>query len=212
MLDLFCGAGGCSAGYHRAGFDVTGVDIAPMPGYPFAFIQADALDFLSQYGREYDVIHASPPCQGYSITARMPWVPAYPMLIKQVRDALTATGRPYVIENVPGAPLRNPILLCGLMFGLLVIRHRLFETMPFMLGPEHTPHPTDIATHSFRAYSSFANGATHITMAGHNFSRKDAAIATGLDWMTRDEQAEAIPPAYTEWIGAQLMSALGMDG
>jgi DNA (cytosine-5)-methyltransferase 1 len=210
LLDLYSGAGGAAVGYHRAGFDVTGVDIRPMPRYPFAFHQADALEFLAEHGSEYDVIHASPPCQGYSVTSSMPWVPEYPKLIEPVRAALKRTGRPYVIENVPGAPLINPIILCGLMFGLKVFRHRLFETSPFMLGPAHSPHPSGTVTNSFRAYSSFDNGATHISMAGHNFRRTDAVIALGgdCDWMTRDELAEAIPPAFTEYIGRRLMEIL----
>lgn len=212
LLDTFCGAGGCTKGYQRAGFRVVGVDIVAQPHYcGDDFVQADALEFIAQHGREFDVIHASPPCQGYSVTAAMPNVKDenYPKLVPQVRALLQATGRPYVIENVPGAPLLNPIVLCGLMFGLKVFRHRLFETQPFILGPQHIKHPKDSVTNSFRAYSAFERGATHISLAGHNFKRADGALAMGgVDWMTRGELAQAIPPAYTEWLGRQLWAAL----
>lgn len=127
-------------------------------------------------------------------------------MIEPLRQLLASTGRPYVIENVVGAPLDNPVLLCGTMFGLRVFRHRLFETLPVLfVSPLHTRHPKGSKTNSFRHYSSFSNGATHISMAGHNFSRRDAALATGIDWMNREEMAQAIPPAYTQWIGEQLM-------
>ncbi len=212
LLDLFCGAGGCGVGYHRAGFDVVGVDIAPQPRYPFEFHQGDALEYLAAHGKEFDAIHASPPCQAYSVTASMPNVKAdnYPKLIEPVRDALMATGKPWIIENVIGAPLQYPVMLCGLMFGLKVYRHRLFETSFFMLQPPHEMHSKDSVTNSYRAYSSFGNGATHISMAGHNFKRVDAVAALNGDceWMTREELAEAIPPAYTEWIGKQLIERM----
>ena len=130
LLDLFCGAGGAAMGYHRAGFDdITGVDIKPMPRYPFKFIQGDALEYLAAHGAEYDVIHASPPCQAYSIMQHANHMRKdHPDLVDSVRDALKQTGKPWIIENVPGAPLIDPILLCGLSFGLRVIRHRLFES------------------------------------------------------------------------------------
>lgn len=210
LLDLFSGAGGAGMGYHRAGFEVVGVDIAAQKHYPFEFHQADALEYCAAHGHEFDVIHASPPCQGYSVTKSMPWVGEYPKLVEPLRMLLLASGKPYIIENVPGAPLQNPIILCGLMFGAKVFRHRLFETCPFLLGPSHVKHPSDSVTNSFRAYSSFSNGATHISMAGHNFKRTDAVLALNGDcgWMTREEMAEAIPPVYTEYIGAQLLKYL----
>jgi DNA (cytosine-5)-methyltransferase 1 len=208
LLDLFSCEGGAAMGYYRAGFDVVGVDIAPQPRFPFAFVQGDALEYVAKHGHEFDAIHASPPCQGYSVTQSIHGK-AYPMLIEDVRAALQATGRPYVIENVPGAPLLNPVELCGVMFGLKVYRHRLFETNPFMLAPLHTPHPPGSTTNSKGDYSSFAKGATHISVAGHNFSRQDAVIAMEIDWMSKHGLAQAIPPAYTEYIGGYLMQALG---
>ena len=128
LLDLFCGAGGAGMGYSRAGFEVVGVDIAPQKHYPFEFHQADALEYLAQHGAEFDAIHASPPCQRYSaITHAKRTENNYPDLIPSTREALIKCDRPYVIENVPRAPLINPLILCGTMFDLHVIRHRLFE-------------------------------------------------------------------------------------
>lgn len=215
LLDLFCGAGGATRGYQQAGFTVTGVDIAPQPHYCGEhFVQGDALDYLHIHYSEYDVIHASPPCQSYSVAGHMPWVNKdnYPKLIEPVREALAQSGKPYIIENVPGAPLNLPILLCGLMFGLKVIRHRLFETNPFMLGPFHDDHPPGIVTNSFRKYSSFSSGATHISMSGHVFSKRDAVIAMNgeCDWMNRDELAEVVPPQYTKYIATILMDRIAL--
>lgn len=142
LLDLFCCAGGSALGYHRAGFDVTGIDIKQQPNYPFRFIQADALsldlDFLSQF----DAIHASPPCQSYSdLAKRNGNGDQWPRLIEPMREMLTQANRPWVIENVEGAPLLDPVVLCGTMFpGLRVIRHRLFETNFSMPQPHHIPH------------------------------------------------------------------------
>jgi hypothetical protein len=131
LLDMFCGAGGCSMGYLRAGFEVTGVDLHPQPHYPFRFIQADAIAYCRKHGHEYDVIHASPPCQAYSITKNLKTAKtSHPDLVAATRAALIRTRKPYVIENVPGSPLINPLMLCGSMFGLGVIRHRLFESSP----------------------------------------------------------------------------------
>lgn len=207
LLDLFCGAGGAAMGYYRAGFtDITGVDIRPMPRYPFRFIQGDALEYLAEHGEEYDAIHASPPCQGYSVTQKIHGM-EYPKLIDHTRFLLEKSGRPWIIENVSGAPLRMPTVLCGMMFGLRVVRHRLFESNFWFLTPFHPIH-NDIFTNSSHGYSSFANGATHITVAGHNFDPKDGAMAMGIGWMDREELAEAIPPAYTEFIGRQLIAQL----
>lgn len=208
LLDLFCGAGGAAVGYSRAGFThVVGVDIVPQKHYPFEFVLADALDYVADNARKFDVIHASPPCQGYSATKSMPWVPDYPLLIAGLRNLLVDTKKPFVIENVPGAPLNLPIMLCGLMFGMKIVRHRLFETNPYMLGPFHPDHPPDIVTNSFRNYSSFNTGATHISMTGHNFSAKDAVLAMNgqCDWMNREEIAECVPPQYTQYIGKILI-------
>jgi DNA (cytosine-5)-methyltransferase 1 len=212
LLDLFCGAGGASSGYHRAGFDVTGVDSAPQRHYPFRFIQADALEYACEHGREFDVIHASPPCQAYS-AARTIRNREHPDLIAAVRAALLAAGRPFVIENVPGAPLENPLMLCGTMFGLRVIRHRLFE-----IWPEPIWFPPSPCNHNGRATSAgnrqpgvtngFATGHSYITVVGNSYLMADGRAAMGIDWMNRHELSQAIPPAYTEWIGRQLLRQL----
>jgi len=208
LLDLFCGAGGAGMGYHLAGFEVVGVDINPQPHYPFEFHQADALEYVAEHGREFDVIHASPPCQEYSTTKAMPNVGEYPKLIEPVRELSLSTGKPYVIENVPGAPLDNPLLLCGSMFGLSLIRHRIFETRPVIWFPPGPCQCRHLFTNSSRNYSSFENGATAITVAGNNYPLSDGKIAMGVDWMTnRNELSEAIPPAYTEFIGKQLITS-----
>lgn len=207
LLDLYCGAGGAAMGYHRAGFDdITGVDIEPMPHYPFRFVQADALEYLAAHGSEYDVIHASPPCQAYSVTASLPNVGDYPDLIVATRNGLRDVGKPYIIENVVGAPLINAIVLCGSMFGLSLIRHRAFETEPPVYFVPMTHSCKHLYTGSHRGCSSFKNGALAITVTGNNYPLIDGLQAMGIDWMTtRDELSEAIPPAYTEWIGKRIL-------
>ena len=207
LLDTFCKAGGCSVGYYRAGFDVVGVDIEPQPRYPYKFIQADALEFIAEHGHKYDAIHASPPCQVYSVTAPQS-NGNHPDLVEPVRDLLATTGKPYVIENVPGAPLENPLILCGTMFGLKVIRHRLFECNPPIWFPPATCQCKDAYTASHRGYSSFENGATHISVVGNNYAADDGREAMGIDWMIRAELSQAIPPAYTEYIGRFLIEAV----
>ncbi len=138
ILGLFCGAGGAAMGLHRAGFEVVGVDIKPQKNYPFEFHQADAMTYPLG---DFDAYWASPPCQGYGIMRHLPWLKdkEYPMLIGGVREMLMATGKPYIIENVKGAPLDGNYL-CGLMFGLRVFRHRVFETSFFWLAPGHPGH------------------------------------------------------------------------
>ena len=183
-------------GLHRAGFEVVGVDIRPQPRYPFEFHQADALTFPTE---GFDFIWASPPCQAYSITAKI-HSNEHPELVEPVREKLVASGLPYVIENVVGAPLLNPFTLCGTMFGLKVYRHRLFEASFFVLVPPHDQHSG--TTNASRAYSSFEDGASVICVAGNNFRREDGAVAMAIDWpMSRKEMAQAIPPAYSEFIG-----------
>ena len=151
LFDCFSGAGGKAMGYHRAGFEVVGVDIAMQKNYPFEFHQADALEYLQEHGHEFDAIHASPPCQAYSVTYSLPNVGEYPELIEPIRELLISSGKPYVIENVPGAPLINPVELCGSMFGLNVIRHRRFETGRLSgfrpsrtLARTFTPHQAEV--------------------------------------------------------------------
>lgn len=202
LLDLYCGAGGAAMGYHRAGFDVVGVDIAPQPCFPFQFVQADALAYVAAHGHEYDAIHASPPCQAHSITASI-WRRDYPDLIPATRAALLTAGAPYVIENVPGAPLHQPVMLCGTMFGLRVYRHRLFEMNWFALMPPHPRHPVKLPRRSNRPC-----GLGFMTVAGHLTNLPAAQRAMGIDWMTRAELSQAIPPAYTTFIGAALLRHL----
>lgn len=205
LLDLFCGAGGAAMGYHRAGFDVTGIDLYPQPHYPFAFVQGDALAILRDVDlAQYDVIHASPPCQHYASGTRDSW--RHPDLYALTRDALIASGRPWVIENVIGAPYLSGVICCGSGFGLFadgewLRRHRNFESSQLLIGSgcQHppAPRPITITGHSW---------ATQVREHGH--SRQGpfelAQRLMGIDWMTRAELTEAIPPAYTEWIGQQL--------
>ena len=196
LLDLFCKAGGASVGYANAGFEVVGVDMEPQPHYPFKFYQADALTFPLE---GYDAYHASPPCQAYSEATPITTKGKHPKLIKNVHDILVATGKPYVIENVEGSRwhLENPIMLCGSMFGLGVWRHRWFEVKPcYFLSPfscNHRGHPVTI------------NPPQNARKAqgGRDFSREK--LAMGIDWMSPQEISQAIPPAYTEYIGKHLI-------
>ena len=193
-------------GYSRAGFtEIVGVDIKPQPRYPFTFVQGDALAYVAEHGHEFDAIHASPPCQAYSKTRAILKGKGLPNrgqdLVAATRSAIA--GKPCVIENVPGAPLEHPVLLCGQMFGLRVIRHRLFESSVYLLTPTHGAHRG--GTNSHRGYS---RGGAYITVGGHNYNPSDGKRAMGIDWMTRDELSQAIPPAYTEFIGKQLLERL----
>lgn len=216
LLDAFCGAGGCSVGYHRAGFDVVGIDHGPQPNYPFEFHQSDALDFIARHGSSFDAIHASPPCQRYTVGRTIhDSGDRHPDLVGPVRAAMERTGKPWVIENVPGSPLRSPAVLCGLMFGLRVLRHRLFEASFLLMAPPHPPHPKRLRTGTQTAkrggvgngYSDGSQGL--VCVAGNNFVRQAAAAAMGIDWaMTRRELANAIPPAFCAFIGRQLLAHL----
>lgn len=183
-------------GYHRAGFEVVGVDINPQPRYPFEFHQADALEFPLD---GFDVIHASPPCQSYSRALRHLAAPQ-PMLIEEVRDRISVA--PYVIENVPGAPLPGAIMLCGTSFGLRVYRHRLFETSVALLAP-----PCDHSRPAFNPHH--AEGRERIYAEyGRGDPERRWRNAMQVPWMNRHETREAIPPAYTEYIGRQLLRGL----
>lgn len=205
LLDLFCCAGGAARGYADAGFEIIGVDINPQPNYPFAFVEADVMTLNPNerwWFETFDVIHASPPCQGYSAmsSCRPGLGDEYPKLIEPVRSLLQATGLPYVIENVPGSPLVDPITLCGQMFGLDLYRHRLFESNVGLVEPPHPPHtkPASRAGHW--------EPGTVMSVAGHVSPIAKAREAMGIDWTTRDELAESIPPAYTKFIGLQLLA------
>ena len=307
LLDLFCGAGGAAFGYHRAGFDeIVGVDIAPQPRYPFEFVQADALEYVADHGYEFDAIHASPPCQGYSIMHNLPWLRGkeYPLLILPTIEMLEGLGKPYVVENVMGARHGSKTLkkrgleahglkagwLCGTMFGLPFYRHRLFATNWLWLAPGHPKHELNLHPRSERyiyggtvrglpggaagldvrprenpvnsAWRQYHDGALNIPTTDHrtpehrggsitlqlpkgvvfpdgtkqSISRgallawqgngdqangvgighakgwRLAAEAMGIDWMKRDELTQAIPPAYTEFIGRQLHLTLAARG
>lgn len=202
-------------GYHRAGFDVVGVDIEPQPRYPFEFHQADAFEFVEQHGHEFDAIHASPPCQAYSRTFAMS-NKKHPDLIDKTRIRLLATGKPFVIENVIGAPLENPLLLCGSMFGLGVIRHRLFECRPpiwFPPGPCQCKHGGATGARSRRSgkgrtVSLVLDNLRFVTVCGNDYLADEGRAAMGIDWMPKKDLSQAIPPAYTEWIGKQLYRSL----
>ena len=194
-------------GYYRAGFSVVGVDVRPQPNYPFEFIRADALDCPLE---GFDVVHASPPCQGYS-DLRHRSGRAYPRLVERVRARLA--GRPYVIENVEGAPLLNPIVLCGTMFpGLRVIRHRLFESNLPLTAPAHPKHPLVYTRDKRKAHHGLLDQDRAFVQVtgGGNCSVANARDAMGIHWMTKAELNEAIPPAYAEWVGEQLLAAIAL--
>ena len=199
-------------GYSRAGFDVTGVDNRPQPRYPFAFIQADALEYVAAHGHKYDVIHASPPCQAYVRSGMVAKDGRHPDLLGPMRAALHDNGRPWVIENVPGAPMRTDVILCGSMFGLAIRRHRCFETSPrlepFTLSCNHSRPITGVYGHLHGKGGAWRNGKRPMLPSDSaTWSRE-----MGIDWMRPMELAQAIPPAYTEWIGHRLMAALTPAG
>lgn len=212
LLDLFAGAGGCSMGYHQAGFEVVGVDIEPHPDYPFEFHVGDAMDWLHpDVLSDFDVVHASPPCQAYS-DLKTTWNARndHPELVGPVQTALRRWGGTYVIENVPGAPLDAPITLCGSMFGLGIPgyqlrRHRLFEIspMPPMLLPEcsHIGPVVGVYGDHLRSRGHWRKGA--------DFPGQDkvalAREALGIDWMNWSDLSQSIPPAYTRFIGEALI-------
>jgi DNA (cytosine-5)-methyltransferase 1 len=211
ILDLFCGAGGASKGYADAGFEVVGVDRSPQPNYPYRFIQDDArrgLEYLLDAEGDFDAIHASPPCQSFTAYRRKGHGVGdkYPDLIAPVRDLLRQTGVPYVIENVPGAPLENPIQLCGSSFGLDVRRHRLFESnVPLMALPcDHswqTPRFPAATNRRPMSRCTVEIGVWRIPL-------ETQQQAMGIDWMELPELSEAIPPAYTRFLGKQLMRVI----
>jgi len=205
LLDLFCGAGGCSAGYVAAGFDVTGVDNRIQSKYPYRFVHADALTYVAEHWHEYDAIHASPPCQEYSASTQVAKAAGatYPDLIAQTRLNLQATGKPYVIENVPGSPLLNPVMICGGMFGMELYRHRLFETSFTVQQPIHYPH-----IHPQAKMGRMPKDGEYLQVVGHFAGVPLARRVMGISWMGQKELAQAIPPRYTEYIGRALLKEL----
>lgn len=202
LLDLFCCQGGAARGYADAGFDVVGIDIDPQPRYPFEFHQADALKFLLENYEEFDAFHASPPCQAHTTAQRIQGR-NHPDFIWATRAAFDLIGKPWVIENVPGAPLIDPVELCGAMFGLSTYRHRLFETnWPL----RRKKHPEHVARTTKMGRAPVAGEYMHIV---GNFSGVDKAREVmGMPWANRDGLREAIPPAYTRWIGEQLIQQM----
>jgi DNA (cytosine-5)-methyltransferase 1 len=203
FLDLFCGAGGAAMGYHHAlkeagiEHEITGIDINPMPRYPFRFIQADALEYLWDYGEEYDFIHASPPCQKYSLGSSR-WDKEYPDLLNTIEVRLAKGTKNFAIENVERAPfLLSTFTLCGIQFGLNVIRHRKFAVNFFFLNRPHAiPHPPR---------------GKFVTCAGHGGNGSNSfsvwCDAMKIDWMNKEELSEAIPPDYTKFIMQQYLSS-----
>lgn len=215
LLDLFCGAGGAGMGYSRAGFVVVGVDSHPQPHYPFEFHQADAFEYCAAHGVEFDVIHASPPCQAYSgmrnITlSRFGSTPAHPDLIAATRLALQETGRPWIIENVQNSPLDTHIILCGVSLGLpLLARHRHFESSLLLFAQPcmHLTVPQTIGVYGERP------DGRRVSWPQFRLTRiakglPEAQKVMGIDWMDWDEIKLAIPPAYTEYIGRQIIASL----
>lgn len=208
LLDLFCGAGGAGKGYTDAGFDVVGVDITPQPNYPFIFRKFDAVDYLTRFmdliPHTFTAVHASPPCQVFSkMTGCRPGLAdEYDDLIEPVRGLLEQTGLPYVIENVPGSPLKNPTELCGTMFGYELYRHRHFETNWPLTQLGHPPHvkPGGKAGH-------WKPGQV-ISITGHCSPMWLAREVMAIPWMRRHELVQAIPPYYTQFVGSQLLQHL----
>lgn len=232
LLDLYCGAGGCAMGYHRAGFaQIVGIDIAPQRRYPFTFVRMDAIEALTRFslggvgatiiddqGRhwsleDFDAIHASPPCKPFSAAKRRnKHESKHPDLLTPTRELLQDLAVPWVIENVTGAPMRPPaIQLCGLMFGLKVFRHRWFESSQMLFAPSHPPHRGKrIGVDGFcsvHGHGDYSPG--NWRSLERKYQHKEAwAVAMGIDWMTRDELSQAIPPAYTEYVGRQMIAVM----
>lgn len=216
LLDLFCCGGGAARGYSDAGFDVTGIDIEPQPRYPFKFIQADALDYLQAYGHEYDVVHASPPCQGYSKCQFIVSTQGktYPLLIEPTIAALRLLGKPWVVENVPGSGL-DSLVLCGSMFGLPIQRHRHFASSFSIVAPGICQHSTDdLGIYANKITRLGTKGTAYVAGSGRTHYRPKSAPfsagcdAMGIDWMNRYELSQAIPPAYTYYIGKRMIQHL----
>jgi hypothetical protein len=214
LLDLFCGGGGAAMGYYRAGFDVVGIDIKSQPYYPFKFYQSDAIEYLIKYGENFDLIHASPPCQGYSNSTRADSKYVYyskgkdtPRLIDPLREVLLKIGNPYIIENVRGAKkyLKNPIVLCGSMFNLYISRHRYFETS-FNVSQLFHPSCSGIAKINAEKLNFDYRDMT-VTGKGRRAGTSERwKILLGINWdMTQANLAESIPPVYTEWIAKQYL-------
>lgn len=225
LLDLFCCAGGAGMGYSRAGFDVVGVDVNPQPRYPFEFVQSDVLSLDPHWVAGFDAIHASPPCQAHTAMKTMHNAKDHLDLVPETRELLNASGLPWIMENVVGAPMESPILLCGTMFGLGVEdaelkRHRLFETsfsVPLVPQCQHGARATigiygGHVRNRQRTIGIYGKGARDSRRKSDrgvpDFTADQGRAAMGIDWMTLTELSQAIPPAYTEWLGGQLLAHL----
>lgn len=226
LLDLFCCAGGAGMGYNRAGFEVVGVDIKPQPRYPFEFLEADVLGLDRDFLAGFDAIHASPPCQAHSSISRVSGRQEHHVdRIEETRELLVSSGKPWVIENVIGAPVKDPVMLCGTMFGLQTScgaelrRHRLFETNWYVGLVPLCQHGQAVVgvygghAHDRRRRTISVTGSTPQQNVVRNrsrltFSVDEARRAMGIDWMTMTDLSQAIPPAYTEWLGRRLLTAI----
>ena len=226
LLDLFCGAGGAAVGYSKAGFEVVGVDINPQPNYPFEFIQADAVQYLTDNWTKFDAFHASPPCQKHTKTRHLANArnggkyPEHPDFIEPIRGLLEVIGdavgnRPWVIENVHGAPLLDPISLYGSQFGLKTQRRRCFESNKPLTEPENKMQKM----HTLSAGNGIgSDGSISICGSGgvRGLNAKQIKLywgyaLGGVDWMSRQEMAECIPPVYAEFIGKQLIKHIPVN-
>lgn len=208
LVDLFCGAGGATRGYRQAGFHVTGVDLEPQPRYcGDAFYRGDALAFLLEFGHEFDVIHASPPCQRFTAYKRRGGGVGddHLNLISETRQLVRALRVPYVIENVPGAPLVDPVQMCGSSFGLNVRRHRLFEANWPLTAP---PCDHGWQTPRFAPATNRTNLRRTVEVGVYRIPLAVQQAAMGIDWMRLPELSQAIPPAYTQHIGEHLAAHL----
>lgn len=233
LLDLFCGAGGAAMGYHRAGFEVVGVDVKPQPRYPFRFVQADALSLVrDRLARcwhtpgpgsiclgHFDAIHASPPCLDHTQLSAMTGGDGSGWMLAATRTMLDAAGIPWVIENVPGAPMHHGLRLCGTEFGLRAIdhdgtvvalrRHRYFESNVLLMGAGGCQHEPGIRWAG--VYGGNNNGPKRGRKCGYVPRIDIRRQLMGIDWMIRREINLAIPPAYTEHLGHQLIAAIAHD-
>lgn len=213
ILDLFCCGGGAAEGYRQgfegAGFEVlvTGIDIEPQPNYPFNFIQFDAIEFLDKYGKDYDFLHASPPCQSHTSLKHLHGK-SYPCFISPTRGRFRRLGKPYVIENVVGAPLEFPITLCGHSLGMPMHGHRLFECNPFVFAP-----PNSLCRAASRKP---AQRCGRPPVAGENVARPSGNFSGvdfyrelwGCDWLSQYQLAQSVPPQFTKFIALQLANYL----
>jgi DNA (cytosine-5)-methyltransferase 1 len=224
IIDLYCGAGGAARGFQQAGFYVVGVDIKRQPNYiGDEFYQADAIQFFNEYGGMFDAVHASPPCQAHTVLKKMWNAKQHEDFIPATREALMKSGLPYVIENVPGAPLASVVKLCGTMFGLKsssgaeLRRHRFFESNILLLSGLHCKHGKSAVLGVYGGH--VRDRCRVITVTGHTpqmnvvknrvretFTVDEAREAMGIDWMNMQELSQAIPPAYTQYLGVQLMN------